>query len=235
VSDLNFELRIIERRTESADCLSLLFARHPEVVYSPGDWMDIRFPTPEFPVGRTYSFASSPTEPDLRITFKRGMTPFKLRLAEAEPSETMLITQYGSNGFLLDPSRPAVFIAGGVGITPFRSMLKSLVDTSSCLPVHLIYQNRRPDFPFRAELDQWVAEHRWLSVHYQTTETMGRLTCAELSRLVRSTAPERKFYVAGPPPMVDAIVAHLVQLETDGESILTDAFTGYEDEPNWYA
>jgi ferredoxin-NADP reductase len=158
MSDLNIVLRIIERREEAPDCLSIRFARPPGVVYQPGDWMDIRFPTPEFPVGRTYSFASSPTEPDLCITFKRGVSPFKRRLALAEPGETMLITQYGSNVFLLDRRYPAVFIAGGVGITPFRSMLKTLVDTDAHLPVTLIYQHRTELFPFRDELDAWTRE-----------------------------------------------------------------------------
>lgn len=228
MSDLNIVLRIIERREEAPDCLSIRFARPPEVGYQPGDWMDIRFPTPEFPVGRTYSFASSPTEPDLCITFKRGVSPFKRRLALADRGETMLITQYGSNGFLLDPRSPAVFVAGGVGITPFRSMLKSLVDTDARLPVALIYQNRTEAFPFRAELDAWARELPDLRVCYVATATAGRLTAPLLRQLLPDLAARQpRCYVAGPPGMVERVAATLPTLGVAPGDIKTDSFTGY--------
>ncbi len=59
----------------SRDCLALRFAKPRGFTYGPGDWLDIRFPTPEFPVGRTYSFASAPTEPDLLIAFTVRYVP----------------------------------------------------------------------------------------------------------------------------------------------------------------
>lgn len=190
--------------------------------------MDIRFPTPEFPVGRTYSFASSPTEPDLRITFKKGVSPFKKRLENARPGETMLITQYGSNGFVFDRRHASVFIAGGVGITPFRSMLKELVDTDTHLPIELVYQNRTADFPFRAELDEWARTYLSLTTHYLATETEGRLTRAALLRLLPGiTSQEPMTYVAGPPGMVDKAAALLRALGIDNDDIKTDRFDGY--------
>lgn len=161
MSDLNIPLCITERREESRDCLSLVFKRPEAVRYAPGDWMDIRFPAAEFPVGRTYS----PTEPNLRITFRKGVRPFKQRLERGTPGETMLISQYDSNGFRLDPRYPADFVAGGVGLTAFRSMIKELVDTDTSVAIDLVYQNRSDDFPFRQELDAWASACPWLSVH----------------------------------------------------------------------
>ena len=228
MSDLNIVLPIIERRDEAPDCLALRFARPPGLTYRPGDWLDIRFPTPEFPVGRTYSFASAPTEPDLQIAFKRGMSPFKRRLEAALPGETMLITQYGSNGFLLDRRFPVVFIAGGVGITPFRSMLKELVDTDTRVPVTLIYLNRTADFPFRAELDAWACAYPALDAHYVATATAGRLTQPLLRRLLPDLVARQPLaYIAGPPGMVEHAARLLVALGQDAADIMMDRFDGY--------
>lgn len=228
MSDLNIPLHITERREESPDCCSLFFERPAGLTYQPGDWMDIRFPTPEFPVGRTYSFASSPTEADLRITFKQGVSPFKRRLASAEPGETMLITQYGSNGFVLDRRFPSVFIAGGVGITPFRSMIKEAVDTDSRVEIDLIYQNRSAAFPFKAELDDWAGSCPSLTIHYIATETDGRLSAKALERYLPNLVERQPMsYVAGPPGMVARTVGFLQSLGTTNADIKTDSFDGY--------
>ncbi len=228
MSDLDIVLRIIERREEAPDCLALRFARPPGLTYRPGDWLDIRFPTPAFPVGRTYSFASAPTEPNVQIAFKRGVSPFKRCLERAVPGETMLITQYGSNGFLLDRRSPAVFIAGGVGITPFRSMLKELIDTDARIPVTLIYQNTTAGFPFTAELDTWARDYPALDTHYVATATAGRLTQPLLRQLLPDLAARQPLaYIAGPPGMVEHAARLLVALGQDGADIRTDRFDGY--------
>ena len=71
-TDLNIVLRIKELRHETSEYLSIVFEKPRGFTFEAGDWLDIRFPVPEFPVGKTYSFASAPTEPDLMIAFKKG-------------------------------------------------------------------------------------------------------------------------------------------------------------------
>lgn len=138
--DVNIVLPIKELRHETNECMSIVFERPQGLTFDAGDWMYLRFPVPEFPVGKTYSFASSPTEPDLMITFRKGVSPFKKALENVQPGETMLITQYGSNGFLLDRRYPSVFLAGGIGIAPFRGMIKELVDSHTALDILLLFQ-----------------------------------------------------------------------------------------------
>lgn len=120
--DLNIVLKVKELRQEATDYLSIVFERPRELIYEPGNWMDIRFPVPEFPVGKIYSFVSSPTEPDILISFGKGISKFKKALETVNPGDIMLITQHGTNGFLLNKRYQSIFIAGGVGIAPFRSM-----------------------------------------------------------------------------------------------------------------
>lgn len=226
--DLDIALRVIGRRDESLDCASVLLTRPRVLSFEGGDWLDIRFLEPELAVGRTFSFASAPTEPDLRILFRRGRTLFKRRLEEAEAGETILITQYGTNGFRLDRDRPAVFIAGGVGIAPFRSMIKDVIDHADNIPITVIHVTRTRDAPFRTELLAWSADHAQLDIHHIETITTGRLTAARLGRLI--SAPIRTdptFYVAGPPGMVAAAAQLLARLGVDDNVIKTDSFAGY--------
>ena len=226
--DLNIPLRVEEIRHECADCLSIVFAKPRGFTYNAGDWMDLRFLSADLAVGQTYSFASSPTEPNLRTTFKRGVSPFKRALAAVSPGDILLITQHGSNGFLHDWRSPALFIAGGIGITPFRSMIKAAIDTGADAEITLIYENHTDDFPFKAELDAWAATVPSLTMQYVPTETHGRLTARTLRTLL-PTGPRvpGKSYIAGPPGMVECTEAMLVGMGVAKEAIKTDIFRGY--------
>lgn len=229
-SDLNIPLIVKELRSEAADCLSIVYERPRAFTFEAGMWMDIRFLSEELSIGRTYSFSSSPTEPDLMITFKKGITKFKKSMERVQPGDVMLITQYGSNGFRVDRKSKSVFIAGGVGIAPFRSMIKEGIDYGDPLNIDLIYMNSTDDFPFRRELEQWQETDRSLRVHYVVSSKEGRLTKDMLRRyLDRSdtTGAKYKYYIAGPPAMVSSFESMLSSLQVEGGSILTDSFTGY--------
>ncbi len=230
-TDLNIVLRVKELRHETSECLSIVFEKPRGLTFAAGDWLDIRFPVPEFPVGKTYSFASAPTEPDLMISFKKGVSPFKKALEKVQPGETMLITQYGSNGFLFDQRYPAVFIAGGIGIAPFRSMIKGLIDAQQHLSITLLFSNRHNDFPFRAELETWQHMSPALKTVFVVTSEEGRVTRKRIQiELERSgieclTTPQ--YYLAGSPQMVQGCEHHLLALGVEKNRIKTDSFEGY--------
>ena len=227
-NDLNIILRVIGKRQESSDCRSIVFARPQGLSFQAGDWLDIRFLDPDLAVGRTFSFASAPTEADLQITFRIGRTPFKRRLESVVARETILITQYGSNGFLLDRGSPAVFLAGGVGIAPFRSMIKDAIDHRDNVPITVIHVNRTADAPFSEELCRWRAAHAQLHIHHVTSAAKGRLTIATLGALIAPARPSLPvFYLAGPPGFVSATAALLSHLGVDPHAIKSDTFTGY--------
>ncbi len=226
--DLNIILRVIGKRQDSSDCMSIVFDRPQGLSFNAGDWLDIRFIDPDLAVGRTFSFASAPTEADLQITFRIGRTPFKRRLEAVAAGEALLITQYGSNGFLLDRGSPAVFLAGGVGIAPFRSMIKDVIDHRDQVPMTLIHVNRTDDAPFKEELLGWRDQHARLVVNHVTSAVKGRLTIEPLRGLIahpRGSAPV--FYVAGPPGFVTATTGLLARIGVGSNEIKRDSFTGY--------
>jgi ferredoxin-NADP reductase len=225
--DLNIVLRVIKRRAESSDCASVFFTRPRGLVFDAGDWLDIRFLEPELAVGRTYSFSSAPTERDLRITYRRGVSSFKRRLDRVDRGDTMLITQYGSNGFLLDRGTPAVMIAGGIGIAPFRSMIKDVIDQGEDVPIIVIHINRG-DAPFHQEFVAWSRERADLEVHHLSSATRGRLTMDTLRQVVAGRRlMEATFYVAGPPAMVTTTLKVLSGIGVAVADIKTDSFDGY--------
>jgi len=226
--DLDIILRVIGKRQESSDCMSVVFARPQGLSFNAGDWLELRFLDPDLAVGRTFSFASAPTEADLQITFRIGSSPFKRRLETVAAGETLLITQYGSNEFLLDRGSLAVFLAGGVGIAPFRSMIKDVIDHRDLVPITLIHVNRTHDAPFREELLGWRADQGTLDIHHVVSAAKGRLTTEGLRGLIsRDTREGAVFYVAGPPGFVSSTTDLLVRLDVAREVIRTDSFTGY--------
>jgi ferredoxin-NADP reductase len=226
--DRNIVMRVIEKRIESSDCLSVFLTRPRGLEFEAGDWLDIRFLSPELAVGRTFSFASGPTESDLRITFRRGRTPFKQRLEFVIPGEILLITQFGSNGFLLDRRYPAVLIAGGIGIAPFRSMVKDVLDHGDNVPITLIHVDRSHDAPFREEFLRWHDDHPDLAVRHLDSAAKGRLTAERLHGLVGIPGrANTAYYVAGPPGFVTATAGLLSRIGVDPSLVKTDSFDGY--------
>ena len=186
--DLNVVLRVITSESESSSCTSLFFERPRGFAYGPGDWVDLRFLAPELAVGRTFSFSSSPSEADLRITFKHGISPFKRELIACRPGDTLLITQFGSNGFKMTPRKHAIMIAGGVGIAPFRSMLRAALDSGVSVSADVVFVRRGSDMPFREEMASWREIEPGIRIHDVITGSGRRLDDERAPRVQRLAA-----------------------------------------------
>ena len=93
---VDIELRVQHVRPETPQHLSVVFDRPRGFDYEAGDWIDLAFDD-DLRGGRTYSLSSSPTEPDLMITFKEGQSEIKKALAGAAPGDRMRITAYGND------------------------------------------------------------------------------------------------------------------------------------------
>jgi ferredoxin-NADP reductase len=188
--------------------------------------MDIRFPVAEFPVGKTYSFASSPTENDILISFKKGVSPFKQALEAVKPGDTLLITQYGSNDFHLHKNQHCLLIAGGIGIAPYRSMIKEVVDLSETTDITLLYFNQTSDFAFKHELDEWASKYNNLKLEYFVTADLKRKDRAKIIT-AHVAGHNGLYYVAGPPSMVVSTSSVLTALGVLDKDIAVDSFDGY--------
>lgn len=223
----NIELIVKELRQETPHYWSLLFHRPHDFAFEAGDWIDIAFPGPELTGGKTYSLSASPTEPDLMITFREGVSPLKRALASAKPGDKLSITQYGNDyGFQLKGNKTSTLIAGGVGVAPFRSMLKEMSDQSGKNTVNLIFLNQTDQFLFKDELDRWAMALPNLTVHYVATKELSR---KKREKLITSliTDINQQFYISGPPGMVASNVELLEALGAHRRNVKTDIFGGY--------
>ena len=168
---------------------------------------------------RTLSLSSSPTEEGvLAVTCRISDTPFKQALARLAPGQTVQV--YGPLGrFLFDPARPVALVAGGIGVTPFRGMIRYATDRGFDLPLTLLCSARVPEeLIFRSELDTIARAHPNVRVHYTVTRPdrsssawTGRVGRIDV-RWLRDAVPadgRTHWYVAGLPEMVSETVAGL--------------------------
>lgn len=187
---------------------------------------------------RTFSIASAPNEPDIMVATRMRGSAFK-RVLSTMPLGTAVYVDGPMGSFTLhdDATRPAVCLAGGIGITPFRSMIVDVVSRRTRHELWLFFANREPqDAAFLGELQALasVASGFHLvvtmtapreSVFPRTSET-GHIDSAMIHRHVpEAMAPV--YYVAGPPGMVVALHDRLVKAGVSKLDIRAEEFSGY--------
>jgi ferredoxin-NADP reductase len=158
-----------------------------------------------------------------RFASKDGST-FKNALKALKPGNTIEISDLDGDFIASDSKKEYVFIAGGIGITPFRSILKQAEHEGNKLRVRLIYANRKTVAAYRKEFDAMARRNRNLKIHYRfSPQRIDKQTIKEL-------VPDLKkplFYVSGPELMVEAIGKMLQQIGVSKKRIKQDWFPGY--------
>lgn len=206
---------------------SVYFQRPAHFAFEAGDWIDIQFDGRVLKGGITYSLSSSPTEDELRITFREGVSEFKRALQSAVPGDVLFVSQYGNDyDFQLKQHKSSVLIAGGVGIAPFRSMIKQMYDTGDKNNVALIYLNQTDTFLFRDELEVWRNMLPNLTITYITTKDVSRKK-REKQILSLINNLHQTFYISGPPAMIETNEHLLLDAGVPIRNIRIDSFGGY--------
>jgi ferredoxin-NADP reductase len=178
---------------------------------------------------RPFTFASAPHESELMIATRMRDSAFKRILGSAPPGTR--VEMEGPAGVMVlheDASRPAVFLAGGIGITPFRSIALDAAQRKLPHPMLLFYSNRRPeDAAFLAELEALQAHNRnFRLIPTMTAAQSGRLSRELLARhLPDPRAPV--YYFAGPPGMAMAMQSMLRDLGVSEADMRSEEFYGY--------
>lgn len=175
---------------------------------------------------RWFTIASAPSEGAIRISTRLTGSAFKRALKALVPSDA--IRTDGLEGDFTweeQPSKPVVFIAAGIGVTPFRSILLERHAAGKKLNATLLYFNRIDEIPFREELEALARQHPELSL----APIVGEPVTADSIFARARQASETIFYLSGPEPMVENIGA---ALKERGVSLKQDWFPGY-DEKNY--
>ena len=202
---------------------------------------------------RHFTISSSPTEDFIMITTRIRDTPYKRRLASLEKDVKVKVR--GPQGkFVLheDYSKLAVFLSGGIGVTPFRSMIKYATDKQLPIKIVMFDSNRNQENTiFKKEFDEYANINRNLKIVYTITEEedeerqrtqnisssvrqewtgeRGRIDKDMLIRhLTDNEIKNAIFYTCGPPGMIKAMQKLLQEdLQIPKDSIKVEEFTGY--------
>ena len=212
---------------------------------------------PEGPI-RHFTISSSPTEDFIMISTRIRDTPYKKRLSSLEENTTIVKVRGPEGKFTLheDYSKPAVFLSGGIGVTPFRSMIKYATDNQLPVKIIMFDSNRNQNnILYKKEFDEWSNINKNLRIIYTITEEeaksgeeqpaqtpspshsqtsswneeRGRIDRAMLTRhLSDNDLKDSTFYICGPPVMIKAM-QNLVEneLQIPKERIKIEEFTGY--------
>lgn len=185
---------------------------------------------------RGFSIAAAPYEPDLMFATRLRDTAFKRVLRNLEVgAEVKLDAPYGDFTLHKTEEKPAVFIIGGIGVTPVRSMVAQATHDKTAHRITLLHANRTlQDAPFRADFEQFAQDNsNFTYVPVLTDEAPegwtgehGHVDDAMLQRHVPDLqAPI--YYLSGPEGMVKAMRQLLVSMNINEDNIKTEEFAGY--------
>lgn len=237
-----YETTLLSRVEVAEGTMAFHFAKPAHFDFKPGQAADVTISNPPETDSegntRTFSIASSPFENGLIFATRMRDTAFKRSLKNV-PLGTRVTVSAAMGSFTLhkNSSRPAVFLAGGIGITPFLSIVRQADHDKLPHRLHLFYSNRRPEDSAFLEALQLLENS---NPNFQLICTMtemaqsriewkgetGFISQDMLSRhLDRLQGPV--YYVAGPPAMVTGMRKMLVGANVDEDDIRTEEFGGY--------
>jgi glycine betaine catabolism B len=224
------------------DTLDFVFAPGKNFAFQPGQYMEFTLPhnkTDSRGNRRYFTLASSPTESDLHIgvKFYNPSSSYKKAMLKMTQQTPFVASQIAGD-FVLpkNPSEKLAFIAGGIGITPFRSMVKYLMDTNQSRVISLIYSVRTPDQIAYKELFEEARQKVGMHITYKITDKGAQLPdiysasgyiTAETIKADIPDYQERTFYISGTHRMVTSMESILKDLGVAESHIKTDFFPGY--------
>lgn len=219
-----------------------LFRPERPLAYKPGQYMEwtLAHDCPDSRGNRRYfTLASSPTEEDLRLGVKfypKGSS-FKRAFSDMVSTDIIVASQLAGDFVLPDDlAQKLVFIAGGIGVTPFRSMIKYLVDRKEKRDVVLFYSNNfSTDIAYADVFDEARSKLAIKTVYVLTDvksvplDWKGRVGCID-AKMIEEEVPDfakRIFYLSGPHGMVVAFERTLKTIGVPKSSIKRDFFPGF--------
>ena len=219
--------------------MAFVFEKPADFAFKAGQYVVMTLPELAFPDTRrgmrSLSIASAPYENELTFAMRITESGFKKTLNAMEIGSEVTVTQ-AIGHFVLDESeRPVVFLIGGIGITPARSILRQAEHDGSSRAFSLFYSNRRPhDASFSEEMQAFP------KLRYQCIDTLTNQEAADqcswqeergyicdtmLSKYIPEVS-EPLYYIVGSPTFAKAMITMLEGMGVEKDAIKQDPFTG---------
>ncbi len=235
------DVKLIRKEDVADGTMAFYFEKPEGFVYKAGQSVDITLSNPPETDAegntRAFSLASAPFEDALMIATRMRDTAFKRVLSKmAEGASVSLEGPFGSFTLQNDTSRPAVFLIGGIGITPIFSIIKQASHDHTDHKLYLFYSNRQPkdaafldecrklqasnkNFTFIPSMSKLEDEKAW-------SGEQGYIRKEMVSKYLRDVL-EPVYYLAGPASMVQAMRQMLADMGVNDDNIRTEEFSGY--------
>jgi len=239
---LGFQPKLLNRAEVAEGTMAFHFERPKGFDFKSGQSADITLLNPPETDSegnvRTFSIASAPFEHELMFTTRMRDTAFKRSLKKV-PLGTAVKMDSAMGSFTLhkNSAKPAVFLAGGIGITPFFSIVRQADHDRMPHKLYMFYANRRPeDTPFLDtlhELEKSNPNFRFVPTMTEMSRSKktwnGETARIDKEMLSRHLSDLRGpiFYIAGPPAMVAGLSKMLVAAGVEEDDIRSDEFAGY--------
>ncbi|MGH7174814.1 MAG: RnfABCDGE type electron transport complex subunit D [Minisyncoccia bacterium] len=234
-----FMLELVGRKKLGTDIYEFLFTPDRPFAFAPGQYLEWALPHASSDSRgnrRYFTIASAPTEKtiNLAVKFYEPESSFKRALARLRLHDVVSVSHL-SGDFTLprNAKKKLAFIAGGIGITPFRSMIQYMLDTGDTRSTTLLYANKTAAEIAYRELFELAAEEMGLKTVYalsnEPNSAPGTYSGPIDTRLIAREIPdytERIFYISGPHSMVDAFKKTLRAMGVSRWNIKADYFPG---------
>lgn len=221
------DLLFLESYKESEGVYSFLFKKENDLTWKAGQHglFSITHKKIKNPA-KPFTVASAPTENVVRLTMRIGDNPSDFKKAMLELNQGMKVKMSGPVGsFYLKDNNPSLLIAGGIGITPFRAILKQIEAEWNGVEkqIKLLYMDSNKSYLFKNEFDE-IANKTSISVTYlDSRENLHQ----ELDKFAALNKNNGNYFIAGPKSMVDSISTYLQNINVSKRNIKKDAFYGY--------
>lgn len=236
---MDYYFTFIKKEQIAHNIYQFHFKPEEAVNYIAGQYMEFHLPHPHADSRgekRHFTLVSSPSEPDIKIATKITSTSssFKKALLTLRENTRIRVNELEGD-FILpdDKTKKLLFIAGGIGITPYRSMIKYLLDTQQKRDIILLYAAQTStDVIFKNELDD--AKSNGVQTFYYLQEQLPTAWNGRVGfitpEIIKSNVPDylnRMVYVSGPEKMVEAFETMLLAMGIKDKNFKRDFFDNY--------
>lgn len=236
---MTFASTLLEKIPRSEDTTSYRFSRPPEYEFQAGQWFTISIPSPNGTLEHHFSHADSPTESFVELTTRLTGSEFKNAL-DSLPLGAKVEIEGPYGRFVFGYGTPKLtFLTGGIGVTPVRSMLRYLTDTSGAGRIDgqeiIVFYGSMTEggIVYKEEFDEFektIAGLRVVHVITNPSESWrgyGGFITADIIRAELADPESWTYYVVGPPPMITAMQKIMGQLEIPASQTVVESFAGY--------
>ncbi|MBL0142482.1 MAG: FAD-dependent oxidoreductase [Betaproteobacteria bacterium] len=233
------KVKLIRKETVARETMAFHFAKPEGFDFRAGQFADFTLidPPQTDAEGNTrgFSLVQAPYEPDLVAATRMRDTAFKRVLRDLPlGTEVKLDAPYGDFTLHKTETTPAVFIIGGIGVTPVRSMIAQATHDRTAHRITLLHASRTPvDFPFKADFERLAGENpnfTYVAIADSAPGDWRGERGGIDAEMVKKYVPDLTrpiYYLSGPEGMVKAMRQLLVGLKVNEDNIRTEEFAGY--------